>query len=315
MSQKWYAIYTRPRWEKKVHNLLVQKGIESYCPLNKVHRKWSDRIKLIEEPLFKSYVFVRASDDLRSEVRMTDGVINFVYWDGKPAVIKEKEIQAIRRFLDEHQDVELVKVDWKTDAKVAVLAAGLTVCSQAGFVAPGEGPVAFRRDRLPLDTTMLAELSKQLTELAYALTPTTAAEWRGAAQMLAVATAVDPANTRARTLIDDFVKNRRRPGAEEEPLVKYRAKVREYISWLETPEAGPDGQALAACLKDVLVFSDPADPQAEASLAAGQQGAWKDWIPPQAYYEDATGGSATAAAGKSTGDPAGGAPGAVGLRE
>ena len=125
MSQKWYAIYTRPRWEKKVHNLLVQKGIESYCPLNKVHRKWSDRVKLIEEPLFKSYVFVRASDDLRTEVRMTEGVINFVYWDGKPAVIKEKEIQAVRKFLDEHQNVELVKVDWKPDEKVAVLAGPL----------------------------------------------------------------------------------------------------------------------------------------------------------------------------------------------
>ncbi|RYY90495.1 MAG: UpxY family transcription antiterminator [Chitinophagaceae bacterium] len=125
MSQKWYAIYTRPRWEKKVHNLLVQKGIESYCPLNKVHRNWSDRVKLIEEPLFKSYVFVRASEDLRTDVRMTDGVINFVYWDGKPAVIKEKEIQAIRKFLDEHQNVELVKVDWKPDAKVAVLSGPL----------------------------------------------------------------------------------------------------------------------------------------------------------------------------------------------
>jgi transcription antitermination factor NusG len=122
MSLKWYAIYTRPRWEKKVHNLLVQKGIESYCPLNKVHRKWSDRVKLIEEPLFKSYVFVRMGDDIRTEVRMTDGVINFVYWDGKPAVIKDKEIMSIRKFLDEHQNVELVKANWKPDEKVAVMA-------------------------------------------------------------------------------------------------------------------------------------------------------------------------------------------------
>ncbi|RYY40066.1 MAG: UpxY family transcription antiterminator [Chitinophagaceae bacterium] len=125
MSQKWYAIYTRPRWEKKVHHLLIQKGIESYCPLNKVHRKWSDRVKLVEEPMFKSYVFVRAAEDIRTEVRMTDGVINFVYWDGKPAVIKDKEIQAIRRFLDDHHNVELVKVNWKAGEKVAVLAGPL----------------------------------------------------------------------------------------------------------------------------------------------------------------------------------------------
>ena len=109
MTAKWYAIYTRPRWEKKVNYLLQGKGIESYCPLNKVRRKWSDRIKTIEEPLFKSYVFVKIDEEIRTNVRMTDGVINFVYWNGKPAVIKEREIQTIRRFLDEHENVELVK--------------------------------------------------------------------------------------------------------------------------------------------------------------------------------------------------------------
>jgi transcription antitermination factor NusG len=111
VSVKWYAIYTRPRWEKKVSNLLVQKGIESYCPLNKVRRKWSDRIKTVEEPLFKSYVFVRIEDEDRTEVRMTNGVVNFVYWNGKPAVIKEKEIQTIKRFLDEFENVEAVKIN------------------------------------------------------------------------------------------------------------------------------------------------------------------------------------------------------------
>lgn len=118
---KWYAVYTRPRWEKKVNALLLQKGIESYCPLNKVRRKWSDRMKLVEEPLFKSYVFVKITDDDRTRVRMTDGIVNFVYWDGKPAIIREKEIQAIRRFLDENVSVELVKIDIHPDERVRVV--------------------------------------------------------------------------------------------------------------------------------------------------------------------------------------------------
>lgn len=125
MSYKWYAVYTRPRWEKKVNNLLLTKGVESYCPLNKVRRKWSDRIKVVEEPLFKSYVFVKIADEHRTEVRMTDGVINFVYWDGKPAIIKEKEIQTIRRFLDEYENVELLKMDLKPDQRVRVAAGPL----------------------------------------------------------------------------------------------------------------------------------------------------------------------------------------------
>jgi transcription antitermination factor NusG len=119
---KWFAIYTRPRWEKKVNGLLLQKGIESYCPLNKVRRKWSDRIKTIEEPLFKSYVFVKIAEEDRSKVRMTNGVVNFVYWNGKPAVIKEKEIQTIRRFLDEYENVEVMKMEFEPEDRVRVIA-------------------------------------------------------------------------------------------------------------------------------------------------------------------------------------------------
>lgn len=122
MTPKWYAIYTKPRWEKKVAGLLLQKGIESYCPLNKVRRRWSDRIKTIEEPLFKSYVFVRIADAARTAVRMTDGVINFVYWNGKPAVIKDKEISTIKRFLDEHENVMLQKIDVGINERVKVIA-------------------------------------------------------------------------------------------------------------------------------------------------------------------------------------------------
>ena len=122
MSLKWYAIYTRPRWEKKVNALLLQKGIESYCPLNKVRRKWSDRIKTIEEPLFKSYVFVKISEEERTNVRMTNGVVNFVYWNGKPAIIREKEIQIIKRFLDEYENVEAVKIEVTPGDRVQVIA-------------------------------------------------------------------------------------------------------------------------------------------------------------------------------------------------
>ena len=120
MTRKWLAVYTRPRWEKKVNKLLQEKGTESYCPLNKVRRKWSDRVKLVEEPLFKSYVFVKITDEDRTAVRMTPGVINFVYWEGKPAVIKEKEIATIRRLLDEYEHVELQPLNLKVDERVKV---------------------------------------------------------------------------------------------------------------------------------------------------------------------------------------------------
>ena len=120
MSRKWLAVYTRPRWEKKVNQLLIEKGVESYCPLNKVRRKWSDRVKIVEEPLFKSYVFLKVNNEGRTAVRMTPGVINFVYWDGKPAVIREKEINAIKRFLNEFENVEIRPMDFKVQQRVKI---------------------------------------------------------------------------------------------------------------------------------------------------------------------------------------------------
>jgi transcription antitermination factor NusG len=103
----------------------VEKGIESYCPLNRVPRKWSDRIKVVEEPLFKSYVFVQVEETHRTDVRMVNGVVNFVYWNGKPAIIRDREIEAIKRFLNEHTDVQVVAANLNTDDSVLITAGPL----------------------------------------------------------------------------------------------------------------------------------------------------------------------------------------------
>ena len=77
-------------------------------------------MKVVEEPLFKSYVFVKVNDEDRTAVRMTNGVINFVYWNSKPALIKEKEINAIKRFLDEYENVEVKPMDLKVNQRVKI---------------------------------------------------------------------------------------------------------------------------------------------------------------------------------------------------
>jgi transcription antitermination factor NusG len=120
LTSHWYAIYTKPRWEKKVHSLLSEKKIESYCPLNKVRKKWSDRMKTVEEPLFKSYVFARVSEEEQPKVRMTPGVMNFVYWQGKPAIIRAKEIEVIRKFLNEYENVLVEPLELKENGKVII---------------------------------------------------------------------------------------------------------------------------------------------------------------------------------------------------
>lgn len=136
-DKQWLVIYTQPRWEKKVHRLLSEKRIESYCPLNLVYRKWSDRVKKVEEPLFKSYVFVHVNESERSEVRFTDGVLNFVYWLGKPAVVKENEIDNIRRFLNEYQDVEVQPIEDIQPGSRLVITGGVLLSHEATAISVG----------------------------------------------------------------------------------------------------------------------------------------------------------------------------------
>lgn len=103
----WYAVYTKPRWEKKVSEMLTGRGIINYCPLNRIDRQWSDRKKIIYEPLFTSYVFVYTSEQKHKELKESNGIINLVHWLGKPAVIRDYEIEAIRSFLSQYSNVEL----------------------------------------------------------------------------------------------------------------------------------------------------------------------------------------------------------------
>ena len=119
-EKKWYVIYTKPRWEKKVAGLLDNKAIEFYCPLNKVNRKWSDRIKVVHEPLFKGYIFVKLTEHTKWDIKMVDGVINFIYWLGKPAVVKQIDIDNIKKFLNEFEDVKVVDTSLQPNDEVQV---------------------------------------------------------------------------------------------------------------------------------------------------------------------------------------------------
>lgn len=121
-DKKWYVLYSKPRWEKKVDAVLIRKGIESWCPLNKVQKQWSDRKKVVEEPLFKSYVFVKINEQEKLEVLMTPGVLNFIYYLKQPAVIRDEDIETIKRYLIlEDVKIEVVSsVGFKENTKVKV---------------------------------------------------------------------------------------------------------------------------------------------------------------------------------------------------
>ena len=121
-EKRWYAVYTRPRWEKKSDGILLRKGIMSWCPTQKVERYWTDRKKIIEDPLFRSYVFVNINEEDRVNVLMTEGSINFVYYLGEPAIIRDEEIENIKKYLSEKDaKISLISIEgFKEDTLVTI---------------------------------------------------------------------------------------------------------------------------------------------------------------------------------------------------
>lgn len=95
----WYVVYTKPKWEKKVADKLSQIGIECYCPIITQIKQWSDRKKKIEVPLFNSYVFVQLADKDRNSVFEIAGVVRYLFWLGKPAIVRDEEINIIKTSL------------------------------------------------------------------------------------------------------------------------------------------------------------------------------------------------------------------------
>lgn len=113
----WYVLYTLPNYEKKVYSSLEKQKILAFLPLQKVERKWSDRKRIIDIPLFPNYIFVNTPRSKRFKVLDTFGVKYYITRDGQPVVVNEKEIRNIRQILEgPNLDVEqnLVKGDFVT---------------------------------------------------------------------------------------------------------------------------------------------------------------------------------------------------------
>ncbi len=110
MEMKWYTIYTKPQTERRVLETLTNKKIEAYCPINRTGQNWNDK-RFKEDVLFKSYVFVNVRESDLNDVKKISGVVNLVYWLGKPVIVSNDEIVLMKRFLNDHLNVSLVKTD------------------------------------------------------------------------------------------------------------------------------------------------------------------------------------------------------------
>lgn len=159
-TKKWHILYTKGGSEKKISNLLNRKNVENYLPLKREYTNWK---RLITEPLFNSYVFVNVDEEGLKNVRNTDGVINFAYWLGKPAIVKSEEIELMKRFLNEYSTVRLEKIPFDLDGSFRSV--GTSLSEQKGqMISVNNNTVKIV---LPsIGFFMIAELSKTNFEIA-----------------------------------------------------------------------------------------------------------------------------------------------------
>ena len=108
-KSSWYVLFTKSRSEKKVAELLSSAGYIVYCPLRKVQRQWSDRVKVLEEPLFKSHLFIQVEEAKRAEVFTFPGTVRYLFWLGEPAVVRNSEIKTIKKWLGsfDHKNIDI----------------------------------------------------------------------------------------------------------------------------------------------------------------------------------------------------------------
>ena len=124
-ENKWYALYTRPRAEKQVYQRLVEERIETFLPLQKTYRVWSDRKKLVEKPLLSSYIFVKTQSKHFPIVYKTLGVVKFVTFEGHPVPIPQKQIDNLRLLIDSDAEIEVTSEKFEPGNNVEVVTGSL----------------------------------------------------------------------------------------------------------------------------------------------------------------------------------------------
>jgi transcriptional antiterminator RfaH len=122
---KWYPVYTYPRAEKKAYQALVNKGIETYLPLHRQLKQWSDRKKWTEEPFIKSYLFVHIKEHEQTEVLMTKGIARFLYFSGKITPMPDRQIDELKLLMASPYELEITAEDLQPGERIMIKAGPL----------------------------------------------------------------------------------------------------------------------------------------------------------------------------------------------
>jgi transcription antitermination factor NusG len=157
----WYVIYTKSRCEKAVADKLALLGIEVYCPLLKRKKLWSDRWKWVEEPLFRSYCFVSLEEKDKDLVFSVPGVVRYVYHCGQPATIREKEMNLLKKWLNEYDHDSLEAGNLNVNDRIRIRSGALLDKEAKVLVSKGNYALLLLED---LGLQVKVDLRKNIVE-------------------------------------------------------------------------------------------------------------------------------------------------------
>ena len=122
---RWFACYTKPRAEKVTAARITEAGVECYLPLHRVRRRWSDRMKWVEEPLIRSYIFVKVNRTDFRKILFIEGFLRFITFENKAVPIPDSQIEALHILLGKDIEVEVTTENFEPGRKVEVISGQL----------------------------------------------------------------------------------------------------------------------------------------------------------------------------------------------
>ena len=176
MKAKWYGVYTKMNCEKKVSDFLTRRKIENFYPSITIPNKWGLIKKYTASPILPSYIFVHTDEDQLATIKECTGVINFLYWIGKPVVIQDAEIEVMKSIsagiapvkvqkskinfekMEHGPKISSIEVDGVRTFKVTIRSIGYSIITQIDspklslFLSPGSNNSAEKKWRTPQST-------------------------------------------------------------------------------------------------------------------------------------------------------------------
>jgi len=161
--EDWYILYTAPRREKKVKEIFERLHLPCYLPLLKVRKQWSDRKKWVEEPLFKSYIFVQKNPTILQELRNIPGALFLIMFEGRPASLSHQDIENIRLSLQFPEYISVEDQKYVNGQKIKISAGPFMGIE--GYISQQKGKMRYQILIEQMGKSIFLNIPVQLLEL------------------------------------------------------------------------------------------------------------------------------------------------------